>query len=109
MTGNERRWFERVSVEGGAAVMSFGYLGIVYQLEDLSLGGARLRGPMPPPATVFDLLLRVGNRYTTHRAHRVWGGLDDSVGIEFEVVHAGSRLEWETGEEEASVPEAALL
>jgi hypothetical protein len=88
----DRRWFERVSVTGAAAVLEFGFLGIVFELEDLSLGGARLRGPKRPVETSFDVLLHVSNRYLERRARRVWENRapDGRFGIEFESMDAAS-------------------
>lgn len=95
-TESDRRWFERVRCEGAAAVLDFGYLGIVYELEDLSLGGARLRGHREPPETTFDILLHVSNRYVERRARKVWDDRDanGTLGIEFEAADSKSFVDW---------------
>ena len=83
---HDRRWCERASVEGVAAVLEFGYLGVVYVVTDISLGGARLLGPSRLPGISFDILLCVSGRYLERRARRVWDDriTTDSFGIEFE-------------------------
>jgi hypothetical protein len=92
---SDRRSFERVSVDGAAAVLDFGYLGTVYAIGDLSLGGARLIGPRRPPDTSFEILLHVSNCYLECRARQVWDdrARDGSLGIEFENVDARTSLD----------------
>ena len=92
----DRRWCERVSVHGAAAVLELGHLGIVYEIMDISLGGARLKGGRALPGTYFDVLLSVSGRYVECRARSVWDDREysDSLGIEFETLHAGTWLDW---------------
>lgn len=94
-TEYERRWCDRVSVHGAAAVLQIGYLGVVYELTDISLGGARLKGPRALPPGNFDLLLRVSGRYLECQARPVWDDreLSESQGIEFESLDAGTWLD----------------
>lgn len=109
----DRRCFERVAVEGAAAVLDFGYLGTVYAIEDLSLGGARLIGPRRPPDASFEILLHVSNFYLECRARQVWDdrARDGSLGIEFENIDMRSSLDWswtqdeEPGEDSTSLPQ----
>ena len=79
----ERRSSERVPVNGAAAALEYGYIGMVYELVDISLGGAQLCGPQDPPLDSFEILMHVSNRYWERRARQVWMRAD-CVGIEFE-------------------------
>jgi hypothetical protein len=79
----ERRSSERVPVNGAAAALEYGHIGMVYELVDISLGGAQLCGPQDPPADSFEILMHVSNRYWERRARQVWMRAD-CVGIEFE-------------------------
>jgi len=79
----ERRSSERVPVNGAAAALEYGHIGMVYELIDISLGGAQLCGPQNPPPTSFEILMHVSNRYWERRARQVWTRAD-CVGIEFE-------------------------
>lgn len=90
----DRRWFERVPVAGAAAVLELGYLGVVYELDNVSLGGARLGGTRRPPSTSFDILLRVADRYMERRARHVWDDQNGHMGIEFEGLAVQGSLEW---------------
>lgn len=106
---HERRWCERASVYGSAAILEIGYLGIVYALEDISLGGARLRGPRPLPDASFVVLIYVSDRFYERRARAVWSASNssDSLGIEFDKVYLGSSLV-ETFDEEDEVWREAM-
>lgn len=88
---NDRRWCDRVSVQGAAAVLHESYLGMVYELLDISMGGARLKGSRALPRTAFDLLLRVSGRTFECRARPVWDDRDssESLGVVFESLDAG--------------------
>lgn len=83
---SERRLFDRVPVDGAAAVLELSYLGAVYAVQDLSHGGARLKGPRTPPRANFNILLYVSERYVEQEARRVWSSTseDGSFGIAFE-------------------------
>jgi hypothetical protein len=93
-TKRDRRWFERVPVAGAAAVLELGYLGVVYELDNVSLGGARLGGTRKPPSTSFDILLRVADRYMERRARHIWDDQNGHMGIEFEGLAVQGSLEW---------------
>ncbi len=86
----ERRHCERVPVNGAAAAaLERGYVGVVYELVDISPGGAQLCGPQSPPVSSFELLMYISNHYWERRARQVWMR-GDCVGIEFERLGEGA-------------------
>ncbi len=82
----EQRGMERTRVAGIAAILDFGYLGLVYELVDFSLVGARIRGPRRPPETSFEILLHLSDRFIECRARPIWETQDFGgyAGIAFE-------------------------
>ena len=93
---HDRRWCDRVSVQGAAAVLEFGHLGITYELTDISIGGARLKGGRALPRTQFSVLLSVCGRFLECRARPVWDDREhsDSLGIEFENLESSVWFFW---------------
>lgn len=69
---DDRRSYPRTPVEGSAAILDLACIGVIYEILDLSHGGARLRGPRRPPESSFDVVLRVSERFLECRAHLVW-------------------------------------
>lgn len=82
----EQRGMERTRVAGIAAILDFGYLGLVYELVDFSWAGARIRGPKRPPDTAFEILLHLSERFIECRARPIWETQDFGgyAGIAFE-------------------------
>ena len=82
----DRRSAERTRVPGTAAILEHGYFGLVYEVVDFSWAGARLRGPKRAPGSVFEVLLRISDRFVEYRARVVWDrqSVDGYLGIAFE-------------------------
>lgn len=92
----ERRSCQRRVVSGTAAILNFGYLGQVYELEDLSHMGARLKGPHEVPEGGFKLLLRISKHFWERNARLAWDdrGGAGCLGIEFVAQDALRSLDW---------------
>lgn len=75
----ERRRFARQAVGGSAAILSLGYLGVVYEVINISSAGMRLRGPKAPPAGVFGMLVHLSDRFLECRVQIAWQFDSDDV------------------------------